>query len=137
MNLPSESVIGLQKKIKAYKVYKDPYILVLGDKEAETSTVSVNVRGSNSQLWNDSVKITADDLIEGKNTVVVTDWSNTGYLTSTYDYDMTVDLTLSAASGEAFVPPRTSSTRRASPRCAATLRASWQRRANMVSRASR
>lgn len=57
-------------------------------------------RGSNSQLWNDSVKITADDLIEGKNTVVVTDWSNTGYLTSTYDYDMTVDLTLSAASGE-------------------------------------
>ena len=40
----------MQKKIKAYKVYKDPYILVLGDKEAENNTVSVNIRGNNNQL---------------------------------------------------------------------------------------
>ena len=41
---------NMQKKIKAYKVYKDPYILVLGDKEAENNTVSVNIRGNNNQL---------------------------------------------------------------------------------------
>ncbi len=29
---------------------KDPYILVVGDKEAAENTVSVNVRGSNKQL---------------------------------------------------------------------------------------
>ena len=37
-------------KIKAYKKYKDPYILVLGNKEAETGTVSVTVRGCKEQL---------------------------------------------------------------------------------------
>ena len=41
---------NMQKKIKAYKLYKDPYILVLGDKEAENNTVSVNIRGNNNQL---------------------------------------------------------------------------------------
>ena len=29
---------------------KDPYILVVGDKEAAENTVAVNVRGSNKQL---------------------------------------------------------------------------------------
>ena len=43
---------NMQKKIKAYKVYKDPYIIVLGDKEAEENTVSINVRGANKQIQN-------------------------------------------------------------------------------------
>ncbi|MCR5675268.1 MAG: threonine--tRNA ligase [Lachnospiraceae bacterium] len=41
---------NMKEKIKRFKTMKDPYILVLGDKEAEGQTVSVNVRGSNKQL---------------------------------------------------------------------------------------
>ncbi len=41
---------NMNEKIKAYKKYKDPYILVLGNKEAETGTVSVTVRGVKEQL---------------------------------------------------------------------------------------
>ncbi len=41
---------NMKEKIKMYKNYKDPYILVVGDKEAEQRTVSVNVRGSNKQV---------------------------------------------------------------------------------------
>ncbi len=40
---------NMQNKIKKFKVLKDPYVLVLGDKEAETGTVSVNMRGSKVQ----------------------------------------------------------------------------------------
>ena len=40
---------NMQVKIKKFKVYKDPYILVLGDQEAENNTVSVNMRGSKEQ----------------------------------------------------------------------------------------
>ena len=41
-----------ETKIKGFKNYKDPYILVLGDHEAEENTVSINVRGSNKQIQN-------------------------------------------------------------------------------------
>ncbi len=41
---------NMKEKIKAYKNYKDPYILVVGDKEAQENTVSVNIRGNNRQL---------------------------------------------------------------------------------------
>ncbi len=41
---------NMNEKIKTYKKYKDPYILVLGNKEAETSTVSVTIRGAKDQL---------------------------------------------------------------------------------------
>ncbi len=43
---------NMKVKIKEYKKAHDPYILVLGDKEAEENTVSVNVRGSNKQIQN-------------------------------------------------------------------------------------
>ena len=43
---------NMKTKIKGFKNYKDPYILVLGDKEAEEETVSINVRGSNKQIQN-------------------------------------------------------------------------------------
>ncbi len=43
---------NMKEKIKKYKNYKDPYILVLGDREAEETTVSINVRGSNKQIQN-------------------------------------------------------------------------------------
>ena len=39
----------MKEKIKTCKKYKDPYTLVLGDKEAEDGTVSINIRG-NKQL---------------------------------------------------------------------------------------
>ncbi|WP_352398520.1 threonine--tRNA ligase [[Clostridium] aminophilum] len=41
---------NMKTKIKGFKNYKDPYILVLGDKEAEENTVSVNIRGNNKQV---------------------------------------------------------------------------------------
>ncbi|MCR5502588.1 MAG: threonine--tRNA ligase [Lachnospiraceae bacterium] len=43
---------NMKEKIKKYKNLKDPYILVLGDREKEENTVSVNVRGSNRQIQN-------------------------------------------------------------------------------------
>lgn len=43
---------NMREKIKGFKNYKDPYILVVGDKEVEERTVSINVRGSNRQIPN-------------------------------------------------------------------------------------
>ena len=43
---------NMRNKIKTFKTMKDPYILVLGDKEAAENTVSINVRGSNQQIQN-------------------------------------------------------------------------------------
>lgn len=43
---------NMKEKIKTFKNYKDPYIIVVGDKEAEENTVSINLRGSNKQLQN-------------------------------------------------------------------------------------
>ena len=40
---------NMQNKIKKFKLMKDPYILVLGDKEVESRTVSINMRGSKVQ----------------------------------------------------------------------------------------
>ena len=43
---------NMKEKIKKYKNLKDPFIIVLGDREAQEKTVSVNVRGSNKQIQN-------------------------------------------------------------------------------------
>ncbi|WP_026506828.1 threonine--tRNA ligase [Butyrivibrio sp. MC2013] len=43
---------NMKEKIKKFKNYKDPYILVIGDREAAEGTVSINVRGSNKQVQN-------------------------------------------------------------------------------------
>ena len=37
---------NMKEKIKVYRKYKDPYIVVIGDKEVEQRTVSVNIRGN-------------------------------------------------------------------------------------------
>ena len=37
---------NMKNKIKGFKKFKEPYVLVLGDKEAEEGTVSVNIRGN-------------------------------------------------------------------------------------------
>ncbi len=37
---------NMKNKIKRFKNYKDPYIIVLGDSEAENETVSINIRGN-------------------------------------------------------------------------------------------
>ncbi len=39
-------------------------------------------RGNSEKLWNETVAITAADYAKGQDTAVVTDWSDTGYLTS-------------------------------------------------------
>ena len=39
-------------------------------------------RGNDEKLWNETVAITAADYAKGLDTAVVTDWSDTGYLTS-------------------------------------------------------
>ncbi len=41
---------NMKLKIKKYKTFRDPYILVLGDKEAAEGTVSVNIRGMNKTV---------------------------------------------------------------------------------------
>ena len=41
---------NMKEKIKAYKTAKDPYIVVVGDKEAQEGTVSVNIRGMNKTV---------------------------------------------------------------------------------------
>ncbi|SEP97033.1 threonyl-tRNA synthetase [Lachnospiraceae bacterium RM5] len=43
---------NMKEKIKAYKLYKDPFIVVIGDKEVAEETVSINVRGTNKQIAN-------------------------------------------------------------------------------------
>lgn len=48
--------VNMRDKIKKFKQMKDPYIVVVGDKESEENTVSVNVRGSNKQLAGVSVE---------------------------------------------------------------------------------
>lgn len=57
-------------------------------------------RGNDEKLWNNSIVLTAADYADGKNTVVVTDWTDSGYLSSTYDYNLTAELNLSAETGE-------------------------------------
>ena len=46
-------------KIKEYKNLKDPYIIVMGDKEVEERTVSINIRGVKQQLHG----VTIDQLV--------------------------------------------------------------------------
>ena len=43
---------NMNEKIKFYKTMKDPYILVVGDKEAQDGTVAITVRGQKQQLHN-------------------------------------------------------------------------------------
>ena len=50
----------MNEKIKTYKTYKDPYIIVVGDKEAADGTVSITVRGQKQQLHG----VPAEKLVE-------------------------------------------------------------------------
>lgn len=51
---------NMKEKIKYYKNYKTPYVIILGDKEAEEGTVSLNLRGSNRQVNNIPLDIFID-----------------------------------------------------------------------------
>ena len=51
---------NMKEKIKNYKQFKTPYILVLGDREAAKQTVSINVRGSNKQIQNVPLSVFLD-----------------------------------------------------------------------------
>ena len=42
--------VNMNTKIKTFKTMKDPYIIVVGDKEAAENTVSITVRGQKQQL---------------------------------------------------------------------------------------
>ncbi len=41
---------NMNEKIKTFKTFHDPYIVVVGDKEAQDGTVSITVRGQKQQL---------------------------------------------------------------------------------------
>ena len=41
---------NMNAKIKTFRTFKDPYIVVVGDKEVENRTVSITVRGEKKQL---------------------------------------------------------------------------------------
>ena len=47
---------NMNEKIKAFKTYHDPYIIVVGDKEASEGTVSITVRGQKQQLHDVSLE---------------------------------------------------------------------------------
>lgn len=51
---------NMKEKIKSYKQFKTPYILVLGNREAAEQTVSINVRGSNKQIQNVPLSVFLD-----------------------------------------------------------------------------
>ena len=51
---------NMKEKIKSYKQFKTPYILVLGDRETAEQTVSINVRGSNKQIQNVPLSVFLD-----------------------------------------------------------------------------
>ncbi len=60
---------NMNAKIKEFKNFKVPYIVVVGGQEAESRTVSINVRGSNQQLRNvplDTFLDMCDMMNEGK-----------------------------------------------------------------------
>ena len=61
-------------------------------------------RGNAEKLWNESVTLTAADYLNGVNTAVVTDWTNTGYTTSTYSFDLSAALGVSSRTGEVGDP---------------------------------
>ncbi|MCR5425680.1 MAG: threonine--tRNA ligase [Lachnospiraceae bacterium] len=50
---------NMNEKIKYYRNMRDPYILVVGDQEAENRTVSITVRGQKNQLHG----VTLDQLV--------------------------------------------------------------------------
>ena len=41
---------NMNEKIKNFKTFRDPYIVVVGDKEAAEGTVSITVRGQKQQM---------------------------------------------------------------------------------------
>ena len=43
---------NMKEKIKYFKTFRDPYIVVVGDREAEDGTVSINIRGMNKTVQN-------------------------------------------------------------------------------------
>ena len=43
---------NMKEKIKYFKTYRDPFIVVIGDREAQDKTVSVNIRGKNKTIQN-------------------------------------------------------------------------------------
>ena len=51
---------NMNEKIKHYKTFGDPYIIVVGAKEVESRTVSITIRGQKQQLHN----VTLDKLVE-------------------------------------------------------------------------
>ena len=50
----------MNEKIKFFKTMKDPYIVVIGDKEVESKTLSITVRGQKEQLHDVPVDVFVD-----------------------------------------------------------------------------
>lgn len=72
-------------------VYK--YVVTTEDAGAQTLMFW---RGSDVYLWNNSVELTYSEYSQGKNLVVVTDWTSTGYTDSAnyYPYELEAQLTV-------------------------------------------
>ena len=46
----------MKNKIRRFKDYKDPYVVIIGDNEAENDLISINIRG-NKQLKNSPLEL--------------------------------------------------------------------------------
>lgn len=88
-------------KVVTEKVNNYVYKYIVTAEDAGASTLMF-WRGNKTNLWNNSVELTYSDYCSGKNEVVVTDWTNTGYTTSAsyFDYDIKATLTVSPESGK-------------------------------------
>jgi len=66
---------NMKEKIKHFKTYRDPYILVVGDKEAEAGTVSVNIRGMNKSVYGVPLEtfLAVCDRLNAEHTLELTD----------------------------------------------------------------
>ena len=56
-------------------------------------------RGNEEKLWNCSVSLSAADYAAGKNTAVVTDWTDAGRLDTVYLFDLSPKITLDKSTG--------------------------------------
>lgn len=102
--IKEEVVIGedtsrFNPRLVTEKVGDCVYKYVVTEEDAGAKTLMF-WRGSNTNLWNNSVEIPYSEYVKGLNTAVVTDWTSTGYLTYADHYDYKLDAVLDIKENE-------------------------------------
>lgn len=85
-----EDTTKFDPKLVTEKVDNCVYKYVVTEEDAGAKTLMF-WRGSDTNLWNNSVELPYSEFVKGFNTAVVTDWTSTGYLTHNTHYDYELD----------------------------------------------